>query len=163
MALVYGDNQIFEDTRSAIKTLMDSLRTAMASDSPKLEGVYDGHLQVKMSLPSVSIDFDGFQAVGNQSGRSAGVGSAITETYIVRISLRVHTAYDIDSIDGVKLSRLMNSVNNYIMTHRKLFITGFSRLEILSGEVNKRFNESLTLGGEVKLGIIITVFHQQGV
>lgn len=171
MAIIHGDNQIFEDCRAALKNLMDELKSAMDTDSddPRPAAVYDGHEQVKMNLPAISVDFLGLidDGVNRILGRSAGVGQIVVR-YPLAGEIRIHTDYRGGYRDNIKLARLLNSVNNWIETHRDFSAdidsgsTVFFQLtKVLSVTMNDEFSESLTIGGKIQMILVTTVTHTQ--
>ncbi len=169
MATVYGDNLIFESCRTAVYTLLGALKTAMdgAGTSPTLAAVYSGHEQIKMTLPAVSVDFEGIadDGGGRYHGSKAKVpGHIINARYPILLSVRVHTDYQGGYRDKVKLARLLNSVNNYLWTHKpSIDVSGVVKLIHHVGEVtmDDEFAESLTIGGQLNMLIIVNVSHTQ--
>ncbi|UCE65931.1 MAG: hypothetical protein JSU85_13920 [Candidatus Zixiibacteriota bacterium] len=169
MATVYGDNKIFESCRTAVYNLLDALKTAMeeAGTDPALAAVYSGHEQIKMTLPAASADFEGIidDGGGRYHGSKAEVaGHIINARYPILISVRVHTDYQDGYRDKVKLARLLNSVNNYLWTHKpSIDASGVVKLIHHVGEVTTDdvFQESLTIGGQINVLIIVNVSHTQ--
>lgn len=171
MAIIHGDNQIFEDCRLALKTLMDELKTAMDTDSddPRPAAVYDGHEQMKMSLPAISVDFLGLINDGKAriQGRAAGAGQIVVR-YPLLGEIRMHTDYRDGYRDNIKLARLLNSVNNWIETHRDFSadldsgdVVSFQVTNVTDLTMNDEFPESLTLGGKIRLSLVTIVTHTQ--
>lgn len=170
MATVLGDNLIFESVRTTIFSLLDALKTAMenASTDPLPLAVYNTHDQVKMTLPAYSVDFNG--VVNDGDGRVKGIkatGSGIIlGRYPLVVSIRTHTAFQGEFRDRVKLARLLNSVNNYMQTHRDLTAMNTACVQFMVTNfepitMDNEFEESLTIGGEMILSIVVNVGHTQ--
>jgi len=163
MATIYGDNTILDDLRAELKQQMDNLLAAMVagSVSPRPAAVYNTHEYAKMILPAVSIGIGDISTRGMESGRSAGVGSQITETYEIRTTIRVHSDWRGGYLDQITVTRLLNSISNWITSHRHLTSTGFNWLEIEGADPNREFTESLTIGGELTLRVCFALSHAQ--
>lgn len=169
MGIIYGDNEILENCVGAIKAEMDSLLTAMVSDDPKPAAVYNGHEQVKAILPAITVGLGTAEKRFPDEGlMKAGANSEITITYEVGVEIRIHTAYHRQYRDRVKIRRLLNSINNWIETHRDIGAVieetaNVSFLFLTTGEflLDEEFPESLTLGGILPVLIVLTVTHTQ--
>ena len=76
----------------------------------------------------------------------------------------MHTDYQGGYRDKVKLARLLNSVNNYLWAHEpSIDASGVVNLIQHVGEVtmDDEFEESLTIGGQLNVLIIVNVEHTQ--
>lgn len=170
MATIHGDNLIFQTCRTALYDAMVDMKAAMDTDSddPKPSAIYDDHDQVKMSLPAVSADFVGVIDEGDRiEGRQAGVGDIVVR-YPLLCEIRVHVAYEGGYRDRVKLARLLNSVNNWIETHRDFSSdidagtnVFFQVTDVMEITTDDEFEESLTIGGKMQLILKTTVTHTQ--
>ncbi len=168
MATIHGDNVIFQSSRTAIYDLLVLLKTAMDSavDDPRPSAVYNTHDVVKMSLPAVSVDFDGAEDVEEVIGSTDS--GQITVRYEILCSVRVHTAFSNGFRNMIKLGRLLNSVNNYFNTNRNFHTAidastnvRFQISEIGEVVMDEEYDESFTIGGSLKIKLIITVCHTQ--
>lgn len=163
---IHGPNDMFDNSRSALKTLMDNLKSAMvtANENPRPAAVYDSHEQVKMSLPAISVGILEGDTHGNIAGASAGIGGIIAENYDIGCEIRVHTNWEGEYLDELTLSRLLNSAINWIEDHRNLSaaIPGFCGLRIKDVSLSGSFEESLTIGGRFLVDLIVNVDHTQG-
>ena len=162
---IYGDNQILEDIRAALSTQMASLRAAMAAGgvAPLPAAVYDSHDQVTMSLPAISIGIANYSMDGEGSGRGAASSTAITEHYDINAEIRIHSDYQGGFRDNVLLSRIMNSITNYIETHRRSFQAenNYRIITLGQADLNRSFEESMTIGASLGLNIITSIMHTQ--
>jgi hypothetical protein len=85
----------------------------------------------------------------------------ITETYDIRVSLRVHTSFKNRTADNLTVTRLLNSANNWVETHQRLNITGFNKLTVEKIDFDKEFSESLTVGGQITYLVVVALTHTQ--
>lgn len=171
MATIHGDNIIFQACRTALYDAMIDMQAAMVTDGdePRPYSVFNTHDQVKMTLPAVTADFVGVIDDGEPRvlGRDAGAGDIVVR-YPLLCDIRVHTAYEGGYRDLVKLGRLLNSVNNWIETHRD-FSTDidagtnvyFQLTEVPEITTDNNFEESMTIGGRMQLILKTTVTHTQ--
>jgi len=162
MAVVYGDNQIIEDIRSVLYAQAEGLRVAMAAGyAPFPAAVYSSHEQVKMTLPAISVGLVGAKLQGESVGRSAGASPAVSHLYEILCDIRIHTDYEGGYRDEVKISRLVNSMANWLTAHDNLAITGLCYFEITGMSFNEEIAESLTIGGKLELTIVLQLLHNQ--
>ena len=119
-----------------------------------------------MSLPAVSVDFDGAEDVEEVIGSTDS--GQITVRYEILCSVRVHTAFSNGFRNMIKLGRLLNSVNNYFNTNRNFHTAidastnvRFQISEIGEVVMDEEYDESFTIGGSLKIKLIITVCHTQ--
>ena len=162
MPVIYGDNQIIEDIRSVLYAQAEGLRIVMAVGyAPFPAAVYNSHEQVKMSLPALSVGIVAAELQGEMTGRGVGVGPAVRQTYRVSCDIRIHTDYEGGYRDEVKISRLVNSMANWLTSHDNLAITGLCYYEITGMSFNEEFAESLTIGGKLELTITLQLLHNQ--
>lgn len=171
MAIIHGDNELFENCVGAIKAEMDSLYTAMvaADDDPRPAAVYEGHEQTKASLPAITVGLAGVEKRAPEDRlRKAASGGEIETVYEVAIEIRIHTAYHRQYRDRIKIRRLMNSVNNWLETHIDIgtVINETANVKYLFSTtgtmvLDEEFPESLTIGGILPVLIIVSVTHTQ--
>ena len=162
MAVVYGDNQIIEDIRSVLYAQAEGLRVAMAAGyAPFPAAVYSSHEQVKMSLPALSVGIVSAQLEGESVGRSIGGSTALRQLYRFRCDIRIHTDYEGGYREEVKISRLVNSMANWLTAHDNLAIDGLCYFEITGMSFDEEFAESLTIGGKLELTIVLQLLHNQ--
>ena len=135
-----------ETARDKIVAQLNTLKTTMASGyDPTFSYVYDYHNVAKLQLNAVSVAID----VVNPDTVSVG-SSGLGVLYPMEFTLRVHTAYSGEIMDGVKNARLLNSIINYLMEHKELG-DGYRMFLITDITTNEEFAESATLGGECKV------------
>ena len=133
MATVHGDNLIFQSCRTVIDAQMDAMKTAMdtAVDDPRPSAIYNTHEVVKMSLPAISVDLDSVEKDESELARKTGAGGEVVTKYHVTLEIRAHTAFENGSHDKVKIARLLNSVNNWLETHRDITTLDTSNVNYL--------------------------------
>jgi len=153
MADVQG-TQFADDARDKITTLMDALVVAAASDDPKLSHVYDRHMVAKLQLNAVSVDLDRVES------EFPGVQDGPRVEWQIRFSLRVHTGYEGDSVDGRTTTRLLEGVANKLMANQNL-ADRYRMVRIESIENNLTFTESATVGGQIIVLVSIDVVYTQ--
>ena len=164
MATVYGDNDVLDDLRVQLKSLLDAMKTDMdaAATDPRPGAIYNDHEQPYMTLPAISI---GVEAVEAAEGTGITSGSAYNLIRHVVCQLRVHIDYDGGYADYEKCWQLINSVSNYIEQKAHLYLQA-NLSEYLSLHfgitemgVDESFDETGTIGGYYKFGIIIKLQH----
>jgi hypothetical protein len=126
----------------------------MASDSPKISYAYKGHNTVPVLLNGVTVDFDGVNPI--LTGKATGD----VIDYHILVSVRIHTDYAGGYCDGEKVARLLNSVDNYLNTHRDLG-EAYRIWEIKDYRSFIDFTESGTIGGEMKVDVQYILEHEQ--
>lgn len=140
----------------------EGLRIAMAAGyAPFPAAVYNSHDQVKMSLPAISVGFLSGKSRENLAGFMAGIAPSIVGLYDFEWDIRVHTDYQDGYHDETKVSRLLNSISNWLQTHKNLSIPGFQYLTIDRIEGGAAFPESLTIGGFLIIKITVALAHEQ--
>jgi len=156
MGYVYGSSDVFDDTRDSLVSLMNTLTTTMSgSTTPHLETVQDSHNAVIASFNTASVDFIGYDSF--PSGLDAGI---ITE-YDMSWSVRVHTGYIGSAIDTQKITRLMDSVKNYLNTNKMIAQSSNHRIIAVTGGSIGEFTESYTVGGELYVNVVKRESHVQ--
>ena len=157
MAEVWGTEATWELCRDKLKALLDALVTAMATGyDPALEYAYDNHMVAKLQVNAATIEITDLQS----SYLGIGTPGVSSQQNVVPFQIRVHTAYENGRMDTVKNMRLLNSIANYINTHRDLS-DGY-RVGLM-GNMNPQqtFDDSLTLGGSLEVQIIYYIQHTQ--
>lgn len=156
MSEVYGTYKILEDCRDKLKAQFDALITAMASGyDPKISYAYGHHAPARLQLNGATIGID--VANSNDMGK---VPSGILTGYVIDCSIRVHTAYQGGYIDNVKICRLLNSVDNWFHTHIDL-ADSYQITNIDNIKTNLVFDDSKTIGGELRVTIKLAIDHIQ--
>jgi len=141
MADVRG-TQWADDAHDKLDVLMAALVVAAASDSPKLSYSYNRHTVANLQLNAVTVDL-----VGTET-EAVGADGGPTVNHLMHFSLRVHTGYEGDHIDGRTVQRLTEGVVNKLMGNLDLG-DGY-RMKEIEGVTNfSIFEESRTVGGEV--------------
>lgn len=162
MAVIYGDNTLFEECRTALYNAMVALQSAMIPDyEPRPYSVYNTHEKVKVVVPSVTVGVMEIRKREDQAGIQAGTSPTVATTYDVYCDIRVHKDYRGGYRDEINLCRLLNSVSNWMETHRALSITGFQFVEMGDITVKDEFEETLTIGGKLELMINVALSHTQ--
>lgn len=154
MADVYGAQEQFDDAVDKVKAQIDALIIAMSSDSPKISYCYKGHNTVPVLLNGVTVDFDGADTT------IAGKASGDVLDYHIFVTIRVHTDYAGGYCDGEKVTRLLNSIDNYLNTHRDLG-NSYRIWEISDYRSFLDFVESGTIGGQMRVNVQYILEHQQ--
>ncbi|MFA5376498.1 MAG: hypothetical protein WC455_12200 [Dehalococcoidia bacterium] len=153
---IYGTPSPIDTARSKVKTLIDALKTTMASGyDPTFSYTYTQHRIANLRLNAVTIEADDADAVPS--------GSAVSQSlnlWIVTVSIRVHTAYRYGHNDWLKNVRLLTSISNYINEHRNL---GDEYRVLSTGAFISRasFDDSATLGGEMRILVQVPVEYTQ--
>lgn len=154
MADVYGMQQQLDDPVDKVKAKIDDLIIAMSSDSPKVSYCYKGHNTVPVLLNGVTVDFEGTDPI--LTGKATGD----VYNYHVIVSVRVHVDYAGGYCDGEKVARLLNSIDNYLNTHRDLS-DAYTIWAITGHKSFVEFTESGTIGGEMKVDVLYVLEHEQ--
>ena len=159
MADVYGTIQWLDAAVDKLVATLNSLKTAMASGyDPIFSYVYDSHGEIPVRLNAVSVELIGVE--DNLEGTTANDAPFHILRYEITLTIRVHTNYIGRYNDIRKNQRLLNSIDNWLHTHRDLsgnyYIT-------LTGDFNPReeFSETQTVGGSMTVIIYKTIDHQQ--
>lgn len=155
MAYVHGTYQVIEDAIDYVYGLMGNLKTAMAAVTPHIDYVYKGHNQANLRLNAVTVDLESFDR------ESAGIEAPIKPfmMYKINISVRVHVNYAGQYTDGIKVARLLNSIDNYLSTH---IVAGNYRIWGFGDASNyQSFDVSQTVGGEISVILQRTIDHTQ--
>lgn len=155
MGIVYGDNQLFEDIRIGLYNQMNSLKTAMAGDSPRPLAVYDNHEILNPQYPSISV---GVNAVDSEGGEHTALDVSSHQDYVFKAEIRVHMQYEEREFDEINCLRLLNSINNWIETHRTVL---GDYIQVEGSEMNVKFAESFTIGGRLNLIVRKITTHTQ--
>lgn len=154
----YGTTEVFDDLRDLIETNLNSLKTALAAITPTISYVYNRHHIAKLQLNALTVDFDTTEQ--SQVGHSQGLFT----TYLINFEVRIHTGYVgqlmTDPVDTQKIVRLIDSVNNWFMTHLSLSANykTMNQTEMIPYE---EFSESSTFGGSLKYEVQIEIDHIQ--
>jgi len=153
-ATIYGSNTIIDQSRAAIKALLDELLAAMAAaeTNPRPLSVYDSHEQVKMTMPALTIGFDG------EGSAEEGSGIDLLKT-IGNWSIRIHMDYEDGYLNEKALGQVINSIRNYLFANGHedfgAAIDGFAGISFdsYSATIGDSFKETLTIGGTIKFQI----------
>lgn len=153
---VYGTD-IFDATRVKIKALLNDLTTSMSgSTAPHFEEVIPQHNAVITDLNAVSVDLDSY------NNMPSGLDEGVRTRYNMSWSIRIHTAYMGGVVDSLTNTRLMDSVNSYLNTHKELDADSNWDIDIVNGGSNRtEFIESFTTGSELIVEITKTICHTQ--
>jgi hypothetical protein len=155
MADIYGAQEQFDDAVDKVKALIDDLITAMSTGySPKISYCYKGHHQIPVQFNAVTVDFDSTEP--DEFGKASG--NLIL--YMMKISIRVHTKYNGRYADGVIITQLLNSVDNYLNTHRDLS-GAYDIIKVDGHKTGVAFPESATMGGELMVTVKTYIEHIQ--
>jgi len=173
MATIFGTD-IFDDARGAVKVLMNNLKTAMdtAETDPRPLAIYNRHEKIipAASLPAITVELSGedrSDIIDEQSAVASG--GVYTLIYNLTCEIRIHTAFIFEGsyIDTVKISQLLNSIMNYVMTNGRSYfksnITGYIATDYSASEISwpVEFSESQTVGGYYKFDISLHRDHTQ--
>jgi len=157
MSTVYGDSSFLDDTRDYLDGLLTDLVAAMSGSTvPTLLAAYEQHDAIMTSLNCASIGLERVEA------DPVGLDEGVITNYDMEWSVRVHTAYQGQTYDEQKTTRLMDSVNGYLNTNRK-FVDGenFRIISVFVESTKEAFEESYTQGGELRVNIVKTESHTQ--
>ena len=131
-----------DNIRDELVLLMTALLVSNAADDPRLAFQYDRHAVAKLQLPAVTVD------LASTGLEWVGVGNGPNVRYMNTFSLRVHTGYEGDSMEGRKITRLMEGVQNKLWANLNLGTC--MRIEDIDQLLNlQTFEESATVGGEI--------------
>jgi len=155
MSIVYGDNQLFEDARIGLYDQMVALMNAMVGDDPKPAAIYDNHQILNPEYPSISVDV---QLIENEEEEHTSLDVSALQDYQFNAEIRIHMEYEEREFDEIACLRLLNSINNWIETHRTAL---GDYIKIENAEVGVTFPESLTIGGKINLIIRKITTHTQ--
>lgn len=155
MGIIHGDNQLFEDVRVGLYNQMVSLKDAMSGDDPKPVAVYDNHQILNPEYPSISV---GIESVDSEGEEHSSLDVSSQQDYFCNAEIRVHMEYEEREFDEIGCLRLLNSINNWLETHRTSL---GDYIKIEKSEVGITFSESLTVGGSIALIIRKIVTHTQ--
>jgi hypothetical protein len=173
MAAIYGTD-ILDDARLAVKGLLDALKTAMdgAATDPRPLAIYNRHETIIPSafLPAATVEVSGVDSEDIVDDQSAvASGGVYTLFYNLTCEIRIHTnfIYEGAYVDTVKISQLLNSIMNYVMTNGRSYfksnITGYIATDYSTSEMTWpiEFEESQTIGGYYKYDITVHRDHTQ--
>ena len=167
MATIHGNNTIVDDIKTNLYNLMDALKTAMesAGDSPRPAAVYNGHEQIIMTLPAISVDIDSIEVL---NARGISAGGNVDYFKVFSCSIRVHTDFEGGYPDNLKILRLLISISNYIETNADNYLetnlNGYQALDMEAAFYDFEpdgYDESLTIGGQFIFGIQVNLRQTQ--
>lgn len=147
MGTVYGTNKIFETVQAGLVIQMESLMAAMSGDDPKPLAVYNGHEVMNPVYPSIST---GIVEMENAAEEHTGMDVSALQDYMITAEIRIHLEYQDNYFDETECVRLVNSVNNWLESHRTVL---GDYLIIDSHEIGIIFPESFTIGAKITLTI----------
>lgn len=158
MADSYGTTPIFDDLRDLIETNLNLLKTALASIIPTISYVYNRHNIAKLQLNALTCEFNTVDQ--EPEGHSEGY----FVDYNIEVNIRVHTGYIgrliNDPVDTQEITRLIDSVNNWFMTHLSLS-SDYKIINMTEMVPFEEFSESATFGGSVTYLVQIQEDHVQ--
>ena len=158
MADSYGTSEIFDDLRDLFETNLNLLKTAVASMTAKFDYVYNRHSRAKLLLNAVSCDFD------TTEQEPAGHSQGLFTDYTLHMTVRIHTGYvgrsGSDPVDTQEIGRLIDSVNNWFMTHLSLS-ANYRIIELADISAYSEFDESATFGASLTYAVQYTQDHVQ--
>ena len=163
MATIHGDNIMLDQIRAELYAQMSALKTAMvaANVSPRPAAIYDSHEQIFMSLPAISIGLIEVVIDAGDIGRSRAASGSLTKIYELTWDIRVHSDYRDGYLDGITVSRLLNSIMNWFAVYENLNLSELLYHEITELKTAESFEESLTIGGRLNLKLKIALQHTQ--
>lgn len=158
MSTTYGDNNEFEDIRTAVVALMNGLKTQMVTDSvvPAIASVYNkptADPNITFNAVAVSMESADLDVVGVFAGPVA--------TIIAQVTIRVMIGNADAEVDEVVFWQLANSIENWINERRSFDIAGAydetSPQFVLLGshhiELIGLFEDTQTVGGIVSFPV----------
>jgi hypothetical protein len=138
-----------------------ALKALMLSEghSPTFNYLYSYHQVALLRLNAVTIAIDdgNTEPIGNAT--VSGISTAVY--YYFDVSIRVHTEYEGDQIDTLKNERLLNSIDSYMHTHVQNESANYEIIEMLSFNPSITFDDSRTVGGEIKYRLRKEIDHTQ--
>jgi hypothetical protein len=149
------NQQFADDIHDDLEALMTTLVTESVAYDPLLSYEYDRHKVGKLQLNAVTVDFD--------SGSAELTGADVANRVIwqLQYSLRVHTGYAGDTIDGRTTQRLMADVCVQICENWKLTTVGAFIQSIDSVQNGMTFDDSETVGGEITITVMFDTSYTQ--
>ena len=141
------------DIVDALDGLMDTLITASAALSPKLSYNYSTHNIAKLQLNAVSLDLD------NATCELAGADAAHRMLWRSQWSFRIHTGYYGETVNTIDTHRLMTDVAVQLCENWNLGSEKF--IESIEMENNQSWEDSQTVGGELRIVIIYDTSYTQ--
>jgi hypothetical protein len=165
MPTVYQSSWL-DDVRTEIYDLCVAFQTACVagSVSPRPSYVYNTHQKAALRTIALTVDLD------NYDEEFFGLGDGPMAEVEVPVSIRVHYTYKLRSdVQGqvlnnsVKVSQILNGLNNYLNTHRVLDATRrtFRIIKTSSPKIDEVFDDSKTVGGSMIVMVKTTVEHVQ--
>ena len=152
---VVGDAWL-DDTLDLLVARVDALIITMASGhDPKIDNSYSRHTvpDLKLNAVTVSIsEIDTEEFSGSQAG--------ISTLYVMKFTVRVHTAYEDDFFDDQDVGRLMNSLINKFKSKLQL-ANGVHITDVSEIDMDETFAESESRGGEFTVTVRQAVTHTQ--
>jgi len=154
MAEIYGTAWT-ETAKDKIKVLLDALLTTMASGyDPTFLNTYDRHNVADIDLNAITIDTVEFET------EPVGVTTGVLVRHVIRLSIRVHTAYAGGRSMPDDNLKLLTSIANKLHDNENLS-DNYRIVGIVDTDVNAEFVESGTLGGELIVEISYITTHIQ--
>ena len=145
MADVLG-TEFADLARDKLTIMIEELITESALITPKIEYQYDRHKVAKLQLNAVTIDLEDAEPIWE------GIDGGPSVRWQLTFSLRVHTGYSGDHVDGRKVTRLCEGIANKL--HQNLDLGSEYRMHgVLSITNYQQFDESASVGGEVRARI----------
>lgn len=149
------NQQFADDIHDNIDTLMATLVTESAAYTPKLSYSYDRHKVGKLQLNAVTVDFI------TGSCDLAGSDTANRVLWRLTYSIRVHTGYTGDIVDGRTTQRLMEDICVQLCENWNILTTGAFIESIDAVQNNQAFDDSQTVGGEITISVLFDTSYVQ--
>lgn len=152
----YGSD-VAEDVRDKLVAQMTALQTILLSGyNPAISYIYDHHRTALLRTNAVTVDIDTVEAKTTIGGTS----QITLVPLIITASIRAHLGYTGGYEDPRDAMGLLQSIDNWLQAHRDL---GDNYVIEITGPTNPRmsFDESATLGGEIKIVITINQGYTQ--
>lgn len=152
----YGTD-VAEDVRDKLVAQMTSLQTILLTGyNPAISYIYDHHRTALLRTNAVTVDIDTIEAKETVGGTS----QIAVVPLIITASIRVHLGYTGGYEDPRDAMGLLQSIDNWLQAHRDL---GDNYRVAITGPTNPRmsFEESATLGGEIKVVVTINKDYTQ--
>jgi hypothetical protein len=122
---------------------------------PTISAVYDSHSTASCLKNAVSVDIETIDEK-DYGTLSAGVDV----DYGANVSIRVHTGFAGSPFDSVMTNRLLNSIDNWLNTHKNLG-SGYRIVSGASIKSRQVFAESNTIGGQINVKVGYLINHLQ--
>ena len=158
MADSYGTTPIFDDLRDLVYDNLVLLQAELTATTATIEYTYNRHNIAKLQLNALSCDF------GETEQIPAGHSQGSFTDYLIEFNIRIHTGYlgrlTNDPVDTQEITRLIDSVNNWFMTHMALSSI-YQIINMNNMVTYEEFTESATFGGSLNFVVQLQQDHIQ--